>query len=254
MSRLASHEIETISITSEWFGLLKFLKPKVKREMTSVTLRLSALSQQQLARWLDMTPVEFSLLSRPEMIKMLNVIVPEIERLSRELDDLSHLFKMLADNRIINLAEMVQNSILQFKNVLVAITSAPSVPYKQVIEELEAQKPELKRLIEKIIKKKTTIATRVLKTTTEAMSAGNPKRFPTGTPFKVSHVDYRDELKVAGLISMFDSISRKLGNRLVELWNSMKENLSEYLTGLMTDLNEAAKVLDDISADLQRLI
>lgn len=217
---------------------------------------LATISKGELRKWLEMTPAEAKRLSDVKLYKVLSTIIPEMEELSRRLEDLQHIFDLCRDGRIEPLAKKHKAKVLQFRELLVGVIKAPTTDMHAVVRIIEERFPRLRKKIDRIKAKHTRIVTRVLKTTTEAVEQGiQPRGFPTKTPpHEVLSSRIEAMVKTAGLFSSLLLLAKRIKGGIVAIWDTVKTELGEMIESLFGDIGDADGIIDDLSSQLAALI
>lgn len=214
---------------------------------------LASISKRELRKWLEMTPSEARKLTPPKLYNILAAIIPEIEALQRQLEDLTYILDMCKDEKIVPLTKKYKSKVLQFREILVGAIQAPNVNVHAVLRILEKKHPELSRQINSIKRRQTTLVTRLVKTTTEKMESGNREKFPSAPPYEVLST-VKSLMKTAGMLDTVRLLFHKLGKGIAAVWDVVKRELSEVLDGLYDDIGTAIGVLSSMNSELEALL
>lgn len=240
--------LDEIAHTLKTSDTKSYLQVKRAREV------LATISKSELRKWLEMTPSEAKKLSDVKLYRILSVIIPEIAELSSKLEDLNYIFNMCGDKRIEPLAKKHKAKVLQFREILVGVIKAPNTNMHEVVRIIEQRFPRLRKKIAKIKQKQTRMITRIVKTTTDKVEAGEARSFPKAEPYTVLSSRVARLVKTAGIISSLLLLGKRIKGGIASVWEIVKKEFGELIDSLLGDIGESDGIIDDITNQLSSLI
>lgn len=218
---------------------------------------LADMSKHEMRKWLRMKPGELSRLSNQEIYNLLAKLLPELERAQQHFDELNSILTMVGDTALDKRFKKYQNNILQFNDVLVAAITSPAIRYKEVIEVLVKRYPGIRKEVDTLVRKKTKLTTRLLKTTTEKLESGNKSRFPKATPAKMDlkkKAEFEEHLRVAGVMSYFYSLYHRSSSALKQAWEAVKKELLDTFDSVTKTTDSLNSEIEETTKELQALV
>lgn len=236
---------------------LRDMEPILAREVDSVDPvieTLAEMSKHEIRKWLRMKPSDLNRLTNKDIYNLLTRLLPEMEEAQKHLSELHSIWSALGDTAIQKRMDIFDNNILQFNEVLVAAITAPSVRYKEVVDTLMKRYPKIRASIKKIVKNKTELTTRLLKTTTDKLDSSQ-NRFPKGKPsvMKIKGDTVEEAVRVAGVLTFFQSLYTKARHLLTEVWEDLKAKAAHLFSEILGGVDELNGELEATAEDLRKL-